>query len=85
LQQNASGDAALNREPGDLTDEQVVYRRPVSRSPASSDMQAILILFAAGYLWIQFLRTREQVQREAQEVEEYERQWRAKHNIPKPD
>ncbi len=48
-------------------------------------MQAILILFAAGYLWIQFLRTREQVQREAQEVEEYERQWRAKHNIPKPD
>jgi hypothetical protein len=45
----------------------------------------MLILFAAGYLWVQFIRTREEAQREARDAEEHERQWRAKHNIPKPD
>ena len=48
-------------------------------------MQIILGFFALIYLWVQFVRKSEEVQNEAQEVEEYERQWRAKHNIPKPD
>jgi glucose uptake protein GlcU len=48
-------------------------------------MQIILGFFALVYLWVQFVTTAEEAQREASEVEEYDRQWRAKHNLPKLD